>query len=142
METARVASCSALSCPAIVSPLPSLWQCRPLVGSLGKSTKVLIGVSNGAIPAVELAEQLAADAVWLASGCSASNAEAVQVLPCPAVLTVASKERFFGGSDGVIAAAAPFDPQVKAPHHDSENSVSTCKARQLDMLHACVHCQL
>ena len=88
-------------------------------------------MSNGAIPAVELAEQLAADAVWLASGCSASNAEAVQVLPCPAVLTVASKERFFGGSDGVTAAAAPFDPRVRAPQHDSENSVSTCKVVSL-----------
>ena len=74
--------------------------------------KVVIGVSNGAIPAVELAEKLGAVAVWLASGCSAANPEAVQNLECPAVLTVASKESFFGGRDGVVAAAAPFHPAV------------------------------
>ena len=74
--------------------------------------KVVIGVSNGAIPAVELAEKLGAVAVWLASGCSAANPEAVQHLECPAVLTVASNESFFGGRDGVVAAAAPFHPAV------------------------------
>ena len=104
----RLASLAAelrFSMPLHSSCMPVLQSCK---------TKVLIGVSNGAIPAVELAQQLDASAVWLASGCSAGNVEAVQTLGCPTVLTVASEESFFGGEAAVVAAAAAFAPEVQS----------------------------
>ena len=70
-----------------------------------------MGVSNGAIPAAELAADLQAEGLWLASGCAAANG-ASELPMCPTVVTAGSEECFFGGCEGIIAAAEALKPEV------------------------------
>ena len=72
---------------------------------------MLIGVSNGAVPAAALATRLDASALWLASGCADPSPE-LDPVRCPVVLTVADWESFWGGPAGVVAAAADFHPTI------------------------------
>ena len=73
--------------------------------------QVLVGVSNGAVPAAALATKFETAALWLASGC-ADPSTLVSPLRCPVVLTVADGETFWGGPQGVVAAAAHLHPTV------------------------------
>ena len=89
-----------------------------------------MGVSNGAIPAAELAADLQAEALWLASGCAAANSASEPPM-CPTVVTAGSGECFFGGCEGIIAAAEALKPEVWS---------SCCVALPLVLLSAaCVH---